>query len=205
MRVHRMAPLTSLTSLSLAASLVLSAAVASAQNAPAASPSAGAPTPAATAPSAAAPQTLPGGASQIQEAHGDWRVACAAPNGQKVCAFSQQILDSNSRQLIVGVELKASSPDKAEGTLVLPFGLAVEKPIVLQADESGTSLVHHVRTCLPVGCLVSLNFDAAMVGVLRKASVLNIKATADGGPDTAFKISLNGFGSALDRTVALSK
>jgi len=33
-------------------------------------------------------QTLPGGASQMQETHGNWRVTCAQPGGQKVCLLS---------------------------------------------------------------------------------------------------------------------
>src|SRR5262245_47790015 len=81
------------------------------------------------------PSTLPGGASQMQETHGDWRVTCAQPGGQKLCTLSQQLADQNSRQLVLGIELKAKTSDKAEGTIVLPFGLAVDKPVALQVDE----------------------------------------------------------------------
>lgn len=162
--------------------------------------------PAAPKPTADPAQTLPGGASQVQETHGDWRVTCAQQNGQKVCVFSQQQTDKDSRQLVVGIELKAVTSDRAEGTMVLPFGLAVAKPLALQIDDAGMMLPAHFITCVPVGCLVPLTLDAATVANLRKGTLLNVKsAGADNGQEVAFKVSLKGFGSALDRTAALAK
>ena len=151
-----------------------------------------------------ASQTLPGGASQLQEAHGDWRVNCAQQGEQRLCTLSQQSADKDSRKLVMAVELKPMSGDRAEGTLVLPFGLSVTKPVTLQVDE-GSLMLHSFRTCLPVGCVVSLKFEPATVKALRTGTVLNVKGTADNAQETTFKISLNGFGSALDRTAALSK
>jgi invasion protein IalB len=150
-------------------------------------------------------QGLPGGASSLQETYGDWRVACAQQNGKKTCALSQRQTDKDSRQLVLAVELSAPAADKAEGTLILPFGLAIERPITLQIDQAAAGPALHFRTCLPVGCLVGLNFDAATVALLRKGTTLTIKATADGGQETSFKISLKGFADALDRTAALAK
>jgi invasion protein IalB len=150
-----------------------------------------------------ATQTLPGGASQLQETHGDWRVSCAQQGEQRLCAMSQQNADKDSRQLVVGVELKPVS-DRLEGTLVLPFGLAVTKPISLQVDE-GAAMLMSFRTCVPLGCVVSLKFEPTTVKVLRTGTVLNVKASADGGQETTFRVSLKGFGSAMDRTAALSK
>ena len=160
--------------------------------------------PALAQPPQPASQTLPGGASQLQETHGDWRVTCAQQAEQRLCALTQQVADKESRQLVTGVELKAMSGDRAEGTLVLPFGLAVTKPVSLQVDD-GSLMLMSFRTCLPVGCIVSLKFEAPTVKLLRTGTVLNVKGTADNAQETAFKISLKGFGSALDRTAALSK
>ncbi len=147
---------------------------------------------------------LPGGASSLQEAHGNWRVTCAQPGGKKVCALSQQQTDQESRQLVVAVELTTLSPDRAEGTLVLPFGLALERGTTLQIDDA-PGQVFRFRTCLQVGCLVALAFNPTTVAALRKGTVLIVKATVDGGQEAVFKIPLAGFASALDRTAALSK
>lgn len=150
-------------------------------------------------------QTLPGGATSLQEMYADWRVACAQQNGRKICALSQQQTDKNTHQLLLAIELNAPAIDKAEGTLILPFGLALDRPVTLQIDEAVDGPSLRFRTCLPVGCLVRLAFDPATIVLLRKATTLTVRATADGGQGAAFKISLNGFSGALDRTAALSK
>jgi len=150
-------------------------------------------------------QPLPGGATSLQEMHGDWRVACAQQDGRKVCALSQQQTDKDSHQLLLAIELNAPAIDKAEGTLILPFGLALDRPVTLQIDEAAAGPTLRFRTCLPVGCLVGLAFDPTTVAQLRKGTILTVRATADGGQGAAFKISLNGFSGAFDRAVALAK
>jgi invasion protein IalB len=158
--------------------------------------------------SAAAAQgnrTLTGGATSLQEMHGDWRVACVQQNARMVCTLSQQQTDKDTRQLLLAIELTAPATDKAEGTLILPFGLALDRPVTLHIDEAASGPTLRFRTCLPVGCLVGLAFDPPTVALLRKGTTLTVRATADGGQGTAFKISLNGFSGALDRVVALAK
>jgi invasion protein IalB len=156
-------------------------------------------------PPPAVEQTFPGGASQLQETHGDWRVVCAQKDGQKACTFSQQQTDNNSRQLVLGIELKPTGSDRAEGTMILPFGLAVTKPVTLQIDDAGPTQTAQFRTCLPVGCLVPITFDASTVASLRKGTVLTVKTTGDGGQEAALKVSLKGFPGAFDRTAILGK
>jgi invasion protein IalB len=146
-----------------------------------------------------------GDATSLQEMHGDWRVACAQQNGRKVCALSQQQTDKNTHQLLLAMELKTPAIDKVEGMLILPFGLALDRPVTLQIDEAAVAPALHFRTCLPVGCLVDLAFDPPTVALLRKGTTLTVRAIADGGQGAVFAISLNGFSSALDRLAALEK
>ena len=152
--------------------------------------------------------TLPGGASSLRESHGDWVVTCAvqAQNGRNVksCALSQEQADSNTRQRVVAIELKPGD-NSVQGILVMPFGLALDKGIAFQIDDSAFSPVQKFRTCLPAGCLVPVSFDARTLAALRKGAQLKIKAVADGGKETPFTISLKGFPGAYDRTVALAK
>jgi invasion protein IalB len=151
-------------------------------------------------------QTLPGGASQVQETHGDWRVICAQQDDKKACVFSQQIADKGSRQLVLGVELKATKEGTAEGNLVMPFGLAVDQPITLQVDDAGARMTARFKTCVPIGCLVTLSLDKPAIDALKKGTALNVKATvSDSGQEAAFKLSLRGFGSAFDRAKMLSR
>jgi invasion protein IalB len=150
-------------------------------------------------------QSFPGDASSLQEVHGDWRVVCAQQNGRKVCTLSQQQTDKDTHQLLLAIELSAPATNNAEGTLILPFGLALDQPVTLQIDEAAAGPARSFRTCLPVGCLVRLSFDPITVALLRKGTTLTVTATADGGQGAVFKISLNGFSSALDRAAALAK
>lgn len=150
-------------------------------------------------------QPLPGGATSLQEQHGDWRVACVQQDAKKVCALSQQQTSKDTGQLLLAIELQAVSADRVEGTLILPFGLALEKPITFEMNGAPTASVLRVRTCLPVGCLVSLSLDPATITAMRKGTSLTIRATADDGQGALFTISLNGFAGALDRASALAR
>ena len=91
------------------------------------------------------------------------------------------------------------------GTLVLPFGLALESGVTLQIDEKPAMAPVRFRTCIPAGCLVNVTFDAPALATLRAGAALKIKAVADGGAAAPFSISLQGFGAALDRVATLSR
>jgi invasion protein IalB len=113
-------------------------------------------------------------------------------------------MDKDTRQRMLAIELSPSA-EKAEGTLLLPFGLAVDREVILQIGETTLGGALRFRTCLPAGCVVSLSLDARAIGELRKATALAVRATADGGQPATFTISLKGFASAMDRTAALAK
>ncbi|KFL26207.1 hypothetical protein JP74_15025 [Devosia sp. 17-2-E-8] len=152
----------------------------------------------------AAGSTLPGGASSLNETYKDWRVACQVANNTKRCVMSQQQAQQNG-QRVLAIELNAPSGNVVTGTLVLPFGLALDSGVTFQIDEKPAMPPIRFRTCVPGGCLVNVNFDAPTLVALRASAILKIKATADGGAAAPFSISLQGFGTALDRVVALAR
>ena len=158
-------------------------------------------------PSAPAPKgtdsLLPGGATSIQETHGDWLVRCVQREARKLCSLSQQLMDKENRR-VAALELAPASPGGAEGILLLPFGLAVDKQITLEASATVLSALHF-RTCLQAGCVVDLKFDTRTLERLNKEETLTVKMTADGGQPFSFNLSLKGFQGALDRTTALLK
>jgi invasion protein IalB len=164
----------------------------------------GLPVGAQTGQTAGTPAPLPGGASALQETHGDWAVACTQSAGKTVCTFSQQQMDKDTRQRMLAIEL-SPGPEKAEGSLLLPFGLAVDREVTLQIGDATLGAPLRFRTCLPAGCVVSLSLDTKAIGELRKAPALTVRVTADGGQPATFTISLKGFANAMDRTAALSK
>lgn len=148
--------------------------------------------------------TLPGGASSLNETYRDWRVACAQQGTAKQCALSQAQAQQNG-QRVLAIELVAPARNLVSGTLVLPFGLALDSGVSFQIDDKPAMAPMRFRTCVPAGCLVNLSFDAPTIVALRAGSALKVKATADGGAAAPFSISLQGFGTALDRVAALAR
>lgn len=153
----------------------------------------------------AAAQGLPGGATTLNETHGDWTVACTTPEGTVRCAVSQVQVNSQSRQRVLSVELTATEGGAAAtGTLVMPFGLALDQGVVLSIDEGEFLPPLRFSTCLPAGCVVPLAFNADAVTAMRTGTALKAKAAAnDSGQEVNFSISLSGFTSALARAAEL--
>lgn len=148
---------------------------------------------------------LPGGATSLNETHGDWVIHCEAPGAGSVdCAIQQQQLDKASGQRLLAAELRPAEGGLA-GTLVLPFGLALARGIVLRIDDGATLPLLAFRTCLPVGCLVDLEFAPDALPGLGAGRVLHIEAVADGGAPAPLSLSLSGLGSAVARTLDLLK
>lgn len=157
-------------------------------------------------PSVAQVVSLPGGATSLREVHGDWVVSCAitgeGSQARKSCSMSQEQQDGNSGQRVIAMEIQPSAEgDRA--TLVLPFGLDLAAGASLQIDDGARGASLPFRTCVPVGCIVSTGMDSEMQASLRDGTALKVHARADGGRETAFSISLKGFGGAFDRTAQL--
>jgi hypothetical protein len=70
-------------------------------------------------------------------------------------------------------------------------------------NEGQAGAVRPFRTCLPVGCVVDIALDADTVASLRAGTQLDVIASADGGQEIVFSISLAGFANAHDRMIAL--
>jgi invasion protein IalB len=165
--------------------------------------------PAARSPAAAPAQAqpaspLPGGATSLQETHGDWVVACALQGTVKRCGLTQEQTNQQTRQRVFAVELTPVG-DKIEGVLLLPFGLVLDQGVVLQVDELAQGQPMRFRTCLQAGCLAPVTFDARQAAALRGGAVLKMRVMPEGGQSTVLTVSLKGLGPALDRTVALAR
>ncbi|MFC4626057.1 invasion associated locus B family protein [Daeguia caeni] len=147
---------------------------------------------------------LPGGASSLQETFQDWTVSCQSQKDATVCAL-QQVQGTKEGQRVLTVELRNVAGGKVEGVLLMPFGLDLAKGAQLKIDDaSGPSLAF--STCLPQGCLAPVSFDAKQTAALKAGTTLNVAATAlNPAQPVNFKVSLNGFGAALDRVTALTK
>ncbi|WP_127144325.1 invasion associated locus B family protein [Pelagibacterium montanilacus] len=146
-------------------------------------------------------QGLPGGANSLNETHGDWTVACVAPEGVARCAMTQTQVQGESRERVLAIELTtADGGDGVTGLLVLPFGLNLDAGITLAIDEATELDPRRFSTCLPAGCLVPIAFDGNAYARLRAGTTVMVRANANGStPEVTFTVSLNGFASASSR------
>lgn len=160
----------------------------------------------AQAPAAPAQQgALPGGATSLRETFDDWQVACVSQGTGKRCALGQEQFGQN-RQRVLAIEVTPGDNNSLNGTLVMPFGLLFDPGITMQLDDKPFGKPLRIRTCVPAGCLVPLQFDAATSNALRAGSTLKLSAMpSESTTPVNFSISLKGFPAGLTRTVALAK
>ena len=152
--------------------------------------------------SAASAQDAPG-PSSLRETYQDWAVSCAGQGQARRCAFSQQQRQSNG-QRVLAIELVPARDGTLAGTLLLPFGLALDRGVTLGLDQAAPGAPLPFKTCLAAGCIVPVSFTAAMARTFRGGTGLKLNMIAsDTGRPIAFSLSLKGFGPALDRTSAL--
>lgn len=152
---------------------------------------------------------LPGNATSLREGHGDWTISCTAPatptgDKSKRCVLSQQQVAQQTKQRALAIELTVDGKG-VKGTLLLPFGLSLDKGVAFQLDEDEPGAPQRFRTCLPVGCVLDIAFDARTLTSLKSGKALKVKVIADGGQETVFSISLTGFSSAYDRITTLQR
>lgn len=149
--------------------------------------------------------TLPGGASSLRETYDDWIVNCVQRQG-KHCLLQHEQKQQNG-QRILAIEVVGGTDGKtATGTLVLPFGLALDAGATLQVDDKPAQAPLRFSTCLSVGCVVPLSFDDAFLAALRAGTTLKMMVkAADADKPVSFSVPLKGFSAAFDRVTALMK
>jgi len=156
---------------------------------------------------AQAPSTLPGGANASSEAHGDWTVSCQMNGPDKLCVVSQSLGNAGTGERVLAIELSMPAPNRAEGMLLMPFGLKLADGIQFQVDGSGLGAAPRpFLTCIANGCLVPLTFDEPTLAALRVGKKLSVAGMrADNGQQVSLDVSLTGFTAATSRAVELSK
>lgn len=152
--------------------------------------------------------SLPGDASSLTETYGNWTVSCRVQkqgeNQKVLCSMSQQQVN-DQRQRALTIELGATDKNGIAGAFVLPFGLNLATGVTLQLDEAAADKPLGFATCLPSGCIVPVNFDAAKTGTLSKGQNLSVMAQAMDGNNIKLNVPLDGFTAALKRVKDLTK
>ncbi|WP_091715014.1 invasion associated locus B family protein [Methylobacterium phyllostachyos] len=165
--------------------------------------------PAAEATPAAAPvpahAAWPTGASTVTESYGDWSMTCTHPGEKIICIVAQSQGDSQTGRRKFGIELQTPKDGRAEGIVLMPFGLSIEPGISFKLDEQTLGKGAPYTACGPDGCFVPISFPTLAIDGMRTAKKLFVIGHKSGSSDDAtITVPLEGFGQALDRAVALS-
>lgn len=142
---------------------------------------------------------LPGGASSVQESHGDWTVSCRIVEGRKSCMLLQALARSTG-ETVLSLELVPVSETQAEGILLSPFGLKLADGVRLSVDGTPFSTPFPFMTCVEAGCIVPVEFRAEQLDRLKNGKeALVSAANASSGAAVELKLSLAGFTTAFVR------
>ncbi|RWX81024.1 invasion associated locus B family protein [Neorhizobium lilium] len=143
--------------------------------------------------------------SSLSETYEDWTVACSKRNEKRTCSIYQRQVQQNGQQ-VLGIELTPTADRAIKGSLILPFGLNLDKGVAFAIDDTPPGKSSRFSTCLPVGCLVSLAFADKAAMAIRSGKSLKLVAYAyDGGAEVPFTVSLKGLAGGLDRIEVLLK
>lgn len=146
---------------------------------------------------------LPGGASSVQESHGDWTVSCRLENKRKSCLILQA-LGRSTGETVLSLELVPISETQAEGILLSPFGLKLADGLKLLSDDKPLAEPFPFLTCVEAGCIVPITFHAEELDRLRSGKEIRVSSSnASSGAAVELKLSLTGFSAAFDRARAL--
>lgn len=163
-------------------------------------------TPALAQEKAARTVTLPGGATSLNEDHGDWTVSCSIADGKKNCSLSQALGRPGAAERLLALELVASAENQADGMLLAPFGLRVADGVTLSVDEVSLTERLPFLTCIETGCLVPVLFSDETLAPLKTGKQLSIAAVnAGNGSPVKLTVSLSGFAAAFSRVRELSQ
>lgn len=161
--------------------------------------------PAPVASPAAHASAWPTGATSVSESYGDWTVSCVRPEARTNCIVVQSQGDSKTGQRKFGFELSVPKDGRAEGVILMPFGMAIEPGVSFKLDEQALGKGAPYSTCTGDGCLVPISFPTLAIDGMRTAKALTITGQKSGNNEPAtIVVPLVGFPQAFDRAVALS-
>ena len=158
-----------------------------------------------TAASGQAAPAYPDGASALSETYGDWTLACNTTSAGSDapalhCLMTQEQIEAKSGQRALIAQFRTAG-DGLAGTLVLPFGLTLPRGASWSFIEGPADLGGHLdfTVCLPVGCIMPIDLDAATLAGVAASKALQLDAEAPGGQTASMVVSLSGFVAAERR------
>jgi invasion protein IalB len=137
------------------------------------------------------------GAQEAQTAA--WRVECTGDGKSLECRAVQQMIQQQTRQMVVQLAVRAPADSKTPVMMVqLPLGLNLAEPLQLKVD-TGAVERQQLQTCTPTGCFAGMPLNDKLVAAMRSGTVLKLTFQDANKRPITVDVPLLGFGLALDK------
>jgi invasion protein IalB len=128
-----------------------------------------------------------------------WRVECTGDGKILDCRAVQQLIQRDTRQLLVAVLVrKGPDPKTAQMTIQLPLGLNLTEPVLIKVDN-GQPDKQAIHTCANNGCFVLMTASERLLAAMRSGTDLKITLQDANKKPVELSLPLLGFGLAFDK------
>lgn len=153
---------------------------------------------------AASPAAWPAGADSVSETYGEWTTNCARAEARTSCLVTQSQGDRQSGRRQFVFEIRTPQEGRAEGLILMPFGLNIESGVTFKLDEAVLGKGAPYTTCTSEGCLVPISFPTLATDAMKSAKALVVNAQkANSTEAVTITLPLGGFNAAFARAAAL--
>jgi invasion protein IalB len=127
-----------------------------------------------------------------------WFKVCAKQEDNDICN-TQNVVTADSGQLLTAISLidVKGKINRKIFQISVPSGRLIPPGVGLQIDKNKPTKVEY-GICFPDRCIAEAQLSSEMVAALKKGSELTITSINFQNKPNPLKISLSGFGAALD-------
>lgn len=148
----------------------------------------------------------PNGARSVSESYGDWSMNCTKEGEQIDCVVIQSQGDRRTGRRQFSIELRVPASDRAEGLILMPFGLQIEPGVTFKLDDRALGKGAPYSYCVSDGCLVPISLPTLATDTMKTAQMLTVSAMKpDAKEPTLIAVPLSGFAAAFARAIALGR
>lgn len=146
----------------------------------------------------------PNGARSVSESYGDWTMNCSREGAETDCVVIQSQGDRRTGRRQFSVELRVPKDGRAEGLILMPFGLQIESGVTFKLDDRSLGKGAPYSYCIADGCLVPISLPTVATDAMKTAQSLTVSAMKpDAKEPTVITAPLSGFAAAFARSIAL--
>ncbi|MCE4222690.1 invasion associated locus B family protein [Methylobacterium sp. C25] len=145
----------------------------------------------------------PNGARSVSESYGDWTMNCNREGSQTDCVVIQSQGDRRTGRRQFSVELRAPKDGRAEGLILMPFGMQIEPGVSFKLDDRTLGKGAPFSYCVNDGCLVPISLPTLATDTMKTAQTMSVSGMKqDAKEPTTISVPLAGFAAAFARAAA---